>query len=226
MISSKVFLTSVCKNIGLQKSWQLGPYTQHLVLLNFVKINRKSISVIKETTVQYIAFLRGINIGGRRSISMSEQKQCFELMGFTQVQVILQTGNILFNSEFSIPNLIKMIESQFSDQFNYPAKVMVLSIAQLKQIDADYPFPRGGENIHDYIIFLSHPLEWPDIPPYSSDESILIQETVVYWKVTKGLTLKSQFSKLLSKAKYKNFNTVRNINTVDRVLKAAPDSRL
>ncbi len=170
---------------------------------------------------QFIAILRGINVGGNRSISMAEQKSCFESMAFTDVRVVLQTGNVIFRSFVtSIGDLTATIEAGLSAQFNYPAKVIVLSMDVLKAMEVAYPFPRGGSEVHDYLVFLSKPLEWPELATAPNEEWISIHESVVYWKVSKGMTLKSEFSKLLSKAKYKPFNTVRNINTVNRVLSA------
>jgi uncharacterized protein (DUF1697 family) len=150
---------------------------------------------------------------------MAEQKSCFESMGFTDVRVVLQTGNVIFRSSVtSIGDLTLTIEAGLAAQFNYPAKVIVLSMDVLKAMEVAYPFPRGGAEVHDYLVFLSKPLEWPELVIDPNDEWILIHDSVVYWKVSKGKTLKSEFSKLLSKAKYKNFNTIRNINTVLRCL--------
>jgi uncharacterized protein (DUF1697 family) len=50
------------------------------------------------------------------------------------------------------------------------------------------------------------------------DEKVEAGSGVAYWKVQKGKTLQSSRGKLLAKAKYKNFNTNRNINTLQRIL--------
>ena len=47
----------------------------------------------------YIAFLRGINVGGHKLIKMSDLKQLLETMGLTKVQTYIQSGNVLFESE-------------------------------------------------------------------------------------------------------------------------------
>jgi hypothetical protein len=41
---------------------------------------------------------------------------------------------------------------------------------------------------------------------------------VVYWKAKKGETLTSPLGKLLTKSKYKEFNTNRNINTLRKLI--------
>jgi uncharacterized protein (DUF1697 family) len=49
-------------------------------------------------------------------------------------------------------------------------------------------------------------------------ERVAAGEGVVYWRVDKGSTLKSNFAKLLTKAKYRDFNTNRNLNTLRKLL--------
>lgn len=51
-------------------------------------------------------------------------------------------------------------------------------------------------------------------------EEVKAGQGVVYWKVQKGQTLKSPLGKLLTKSKYKQFNTNRNLNTLNRILTA------
>ena len=45
---------------------------------------------------QFLALLRGINVGGKNVISMEELRQCFEDLGFRSVRTYIQSGNILF----------------------------------------------------------------------------------------------------------------------------------
>lgn len=46
---------------------------------------------------RYVAFLRGINVGGVK-VKMAGLKACFEDMGFQDVSTVLQTGNVLFSA--------------------------------------------------------------------------------------------------------------------------------
>ena len=47
---------------------------------------------------QYVALLRGINVGGKNLIKMTELKICFEQQGFRDVTTYIQSGNVLFKS--------------------------------------------------------------------------------------------------------------------------------
>jgi len=46
---------------------------------------------------QYLALLRGINVGGKNIIKMSDLKSCFENNGFTDVLTYIQSGNVSLN---------------------------------------------------------------------------------------------------------------------------------
>ena len=46
----------------------------------------------------YIALLRGINVGGKNIIKMSELKKVFESIGLCEVQTYIQSGNVIFKS--------------------------------------------------------------------------------------------------------------------------------
>ena len=46
----------------------------------------------------YIAFLRGINVGGNRIIKSADLKACFEKMKFSDVRIVLASGNVVFST--------------------------------------------------------------------------------------------------------------------------------
>ena len=51
-----------------------------------------------------------------------------------------------------------------------------------------------------------------------AQERVAAGDGVVYWRVDKGSTLKSNFAKLLTRSKYRDFNTNRNLNTLRKLL--------
>lgn len=53
----------------------------------------------KNDSHQYVAFLRGINVGGHGLIKMIDLKKAFEKMGFENVRTLLASGNVVFESE-------------------------------------------------------------------------------------------------------------------------------
>jgi uncharacterized protein (DUF1697 family) len=49
--------------------------------------------------LQYLALLRGINVGGNNIIKMTDLKAGFENIGFSDVSTYIQSGNVIFKSE-------------------------------------------------------------------------------------------------------------------------------
>ena len=93
---------------------------------------------------------------------------------------------------------------------------------KLKKIVAANPFADAPADYHQYVIFIENDLETQLVAEAGKHlgEEVVTGQNVVYWKVKKGDTLKSPFAKLLTKSKYKDFNTNRNINTLRRIVAA------
>lgn len=172
--------------------------------------------------MQYIILLRGINVGGR-NIKMTELKSCLENRGYKKVITVLQTGNVILESqEKSADKVGRHVEKQLSEAFNYPAKVLVVTPSQLKAIIEHYPFSNFGPEFHRYAVFTKDGYE-KELLKQQADldkaiEDISAGNGVLYWRVVKGSTLDSLFGKYMSKAAAKHFLTNRNLNTLEKVL--------
>jgi uncharacterized protein (DUF1697 family) len=171
---------------------------------------------------KYVAFLRGINVGGR-VIKMAELKEVFEKRGYRNVKTVLQTGNVVFESPVSNAQQLKTdIEALLTDAFHYTVKVQVIPQEQVAAIVARCPFGEPIKDVHFYVIFFENGLEKELVAEAAAhvqeNEAVQAGDGVVYWKVPRGLTLKSQFAKFLTKTKYKDFNTNRNLNTLQKII--------
>ena len=83
-------------------------------------------------SIQYLALLRGINVGGNNIIKMTDLKSCFESLAFTNVSTYIQSGNILFLSdEKDQTKLTNKISKALSEKFNYNLPIMIFSKKQL-----------------------------------------------------------------------------------------------
>lgn len=170
--------------------------------------------------MKYVAFLRGINVGGR-TIGMADLKLCFENLGFQDVATVLQTGNVVFESYESSFTLKETIEAGLSKTFDYSAHVQVIPVESLRSIIDSYPFKRSDPVCHDYIVFFEGGLERQlaqSVVINTDIEQCLVGAGVIYWRVPKGLTLKSSFAKYLTKSPYKNSHTNRNIRTLQKIV--------
>jgi uncharacterized protein (DUF1697 family) len=173
---------------------------------------------------QYIALLRGINVGGKNLIKMTELKACFETLGFEKVRTYIQSGNVLFSADKSDQvKLTGRIEDALSKRFTYTSRVVVRSYKQMKDIVVHAPKGFGGDpGTYRYdVIFLKEPLTTP-----KAMQSVTTKEGVDQAFGGKGVLY---FSRLISKASqsrltriitmpvYQNM-TIRNWNTTTKLL--------
>jgi uncharacterized protein (DUF1697 family) len=171
--------------------------------------------------VKYIAFLRGINVGNIR-IKMPDLKAAFERMNFTDVKTYLQTGNIVFDSEKTIEDIKIILEKGLSETFNYPAYVLLYPFDILTDIIAQCPFEKWDTH-HNYVVFVSNPAFFNELITLGKglgeeSKSIEAGNGVLYWRVEIGKTLDTPFAKIMAKTKYKSSVTVRNINTLEKMI--------
>jgi len=171
---------------------------------------------------KYISLLRGINVGGR-NIKMADLIDCYSSIGLTNSKTFLQSGNVTFDIEEADIDLIKTnLELAVSKTFNFPARIFVLSVDKLKAIIERYPFENCDNSYQYYVIFINNILATKlyeqGVGLKSQIEDVALGDDVVYWKVQKGMTVKSPFSKLLVKSEFKDFHTNRNINTLTKLL--------
>jgi uncharacterized protein (DUF1697 family) len=115
----------------------------------------------KVNVCQYLALLRGINVGGNNIIKMTDLKMCFEQMGFADVMTYIQSDNIPFRSdEQNRERLTDKIERILSDTFHYGLRVVIITHKQLKSVVEDAPSQFGKDaSCYRYdAIFLKEPL--------------------------------------------------------------------
>lgn len=169
--------------------------------------------------MKYVAFLRGVNVGGR-VVKMADLKKCFEDMGFSEVRTVLQTGNVQFENDGL--DHTAAIKQRLQKQFGFAINVQLVKLAELTKIVESYPFKETDDKFQNYVIFLENQLDVrlakEAIALDVSTEAIQPGKSVIYWQVLKGWTVKSPFSKYLVMPAYKDFNTTRNIKTLRKII--------
>ncbi|MFX3616665.1 MAG: DUF1697 domain-containing protein [Sporolactobacillus sp.] len=174
---------------------------------------------------QFCAFLRGVNVNGRR-MKMDDLAKLFESIGFSDVRTILATGNVLFTplENQTEQELKEKIETELSEQFQYEASVFIRGEKKLRAIHAAAKTIPVSKDFHNYLI-LSDEKEllvdldqlFHSITPQDS-ERFQIKAGEAFWIVPKGSTLSSEFgSKILGSKKYKSKLTSRNIRTIEKI---------
>ena len=173
--------------------------------------------------MKYVALLRGINVGGNNIIKMEQLKACFEAGGFQQVMTYIQSGNVLFESDDeNRANITSTIEGTLSQTFNYSARVVVRSYAEIQRVVSDVPEDwKHRTDLRCNIAFIKEPVTaseaFQEIHPKEGIDSVAIGEGVLYLSTLLSSLTKSAFVKLVSKKIYQDM-TIRNYNTTQKLL--------
>ncbi|WP_135457423.1 DUF1697 domain-containing protein [Mycobacterium sp. DL99] len=169
---------------------------------------------------RYIAFLRGVNVGGV-NLKMAEVAKAMEAAGFTEVRTILASGNVLLDSSSNAEKVRSTAERALRDTFGYEAWVLVYDLATLQKISEGYPFEREVADHHSYVTFVSDAELLDELAALSPSDCEKLQrgDGVLYWQVRRAATLDSAIGKTMGKKRYKSSTTTRNLRTLDKVLR-------
>jgi uncharacterized protein (DUF1697 family) len=101
---------------------------------------------------QYIAFLRGINLGNRR-IKMDRLRSLFTEMGFADVSTFIASGNVIFDSKEDDAVILEAeIQSDLEQALGYGVDVFVRSRAEVATIASSQPFPKAEMQNEGYTV--------------------------------------------------------------------------
>jgi uncharacterized protein (DUF1697 family) len=172
----------------------------------------------------YLALLRGINVGGKNIIPMSELRSCFTDLGATEVATYIQSGNVVFDGgTVSADGWIEQIERALSARFGYSATVVVRSHADLKGIVFSAPDGFGTEpdRYRSDVLFLMEPLAPTEvlaaIKPRDGVDRAAAGPGVVYFDRLTARATQSRLTKVIGLPIYKRM-TIRNWRTTTRLL--------
>ena len=172
--------------------------------------------------MKYVAFLRGINVGGNNIIKMTALKSCMEQQGFENVTTFIASGNVLFEcDEKDVGKLTRQIEATLSKTFGYDSRIMLRSQAQLRSVLENAPIEwRKRTDLRCNIAFLREPVTASQVLPHVSVapgiDSLKPGKGVLYMSTVLSGLKKSKFTKVIGTAIYKDL-TVRTFNTCQKI---------
>jgi uncharacterized protein (DUF1697 family) len=91
----------------------------------------------------YVALLRGVNLGPRNRIAMTDLRRLVEELGAEDVTTYLQSGNVVFRSRTGAAQLGPRLEKSLGRALGLEVTVVVKTGAQLAKICERNPFSVG-----------------------------------------------------------------------------------
>jgi uncharacterized protein (DUF1697 family) len=170
---------------------------------------------------QYVALLRGINVGGNKMVPMAELRELLTGLGYENVATLLQSGNAVFDGSGAATAVQSDIETAIADHFGFDVDVVVRTMKQIDGVLKHDPFAGTADDDSRYVVaFLSgkpdaaaaKELQAQDFAP----ELLEIKDTELYaWCPNK--INDSPLLKAAGKAKLADYMTVRNWRTIRKI---------
>jgi uncharacterized protein (DUF1697 family) len=180
---------------------------------------------------QYAALLRGINVGGKNPVRMTELKTCFEALGFESVSTYIQSGNVIFSAEESArTRLTSQVEDALSKTFNYSSRVVLRSYQEMKNIVAHAAEGFGSDpaSYRYDVIFLKEPLSaaraMKSVTTKEGVDQAFAGKGVLYFSRLISKAAQSHLPRIISMPVYQSM-TIRNWNTTTKLLKMMEAAR-
>jgi uncharacterized protein (DUF1697 family) len=172
--------------------------------------------------MKYVAFLRGINVGGNNKVDMKHLKACFEALGFENVLTYINSGNVIFETkEKDEGKIIKKIETAIEKTFGFPVRVVVRDSKNISKVLKSIPVNWNNDaDQKTDVLFL-----WDEYCDKKSLELITINPKVdtlkyidgaIVWHLEKKDYSQSGMNKFIGTEVYKNM-TARNVNTLRKL---------
>lgn len=180
---------------------------------------------------QYLALLRGINVGGKNIIPMSGLRACLEALGYQNVRTYIQSGNVIFEADAKDKaTLTAEIERALSAAFGYEARVVVRSQNEMEQIVTAAPEGFGSQPaLYRYdVIFLKEPLTaakaMKELKINEGVDQAFAGPQVLYFSRLFSRITQSHLTRLNTLAIYQSI-TVRNWGTTTKLVELMRETK-
>jgi len=104
--------------------------------------------------MRYVSLFRGINVGGNHIIPMKDLRALHELLGLENVASVIQSGNVVFDSDQNPAELEKVIEDAVEQRFGFRVPVLVRTAREIQAALAEYPFDSSAGYQPNWIAFV------------------------------------------------------------------------
>jgi uncharacterized protein (DUF1697 family) len=167
-----------------------------------------------------IALLRGINVGGRNLLAMSDLKHLLGAIGLTSARSLLQSGNLVFDGGgWTGADLERLLEVETEKRLGVSADYIIRNADEWQTVVSRNPFPMEAERdpSHLVVMFFKKALKAKDVKSLQlavkGPESVRAEGTQLYIVYPAGIG-RSKLTNTLIEKQLGSRGTGRNWNTV------------
>ena len=172
---------------------------------------------------KYVAFLRGINVGGKNKIKMEALRRMCDALGYENVKTYINSGNVIFETvKTDEHKLVALVEKAIETEFSLKIRVMARTIDELKDIIKNNPFDGQFDSDKDlHVLFLNEklPAEKRELllGNNNENEQFAVSNREIFCLLRDGFS-GSLLGKDYIGKKLKISATARNWRTVNKIL--------
>ena len=172
----------------------------------------------------WIAFFRGINVGGNHMLPMKALTALLEKLGYENVRTYIQSGNVVFRSKQTAQSIEQEIAKAVTKSHRFTPRILIMDRNALLKAIKNNPFPEAAANHKSlHLWFLTGPCSKPNVEQLealkSANETYLLTPSVFYFHAPDGIG-KSRLAGRVEKALGVEA-TARNWQTVTKVSELA-----
>ena len=173
--------------------------------------------------MEYVALLRGINVGGNNKVVMSELREQIAAEGFTNVRTYINSGNLLFEADAPREDVAQRVEDLLASRYDFPIRLALLTgqdyLAQLDELPDWWHGEVARRDALFYTRGLDRDLVRERIEAMElGDEAVHFGEHAVFWgKFDEKSFLKTAYHKRLLREDFYRQVTIRSGSTVEKI---------
>ena len=168
---------------------------------------------------QWVALLRGINVGGHNKVPMADLRRLCAGLGWTGVQTYIASGNLVFAAEGEAGGLALALHAAMIAGMGVAVEALILPGAAVRSALADCPFdPAQGKRVHAFFLWAVPVL---DLAVYEAlrlpNEQVAVLGQVAWLHAPDGIgasKLAEKFGHVVTGTQM----TARNLNTLRKLV--------
>jgi uncharacterized protein (DUF1697 family) len=172
----------------------------------------------------YVAFLRGINLGGH-TVKNTQLVKIFAGAGFPGAEPFIASGNVIFDAKSgSETALTRKLEGALAKTLGYEVRIFLRTLDELEAISALEPFTPARRKsafvlVVGFLEAAATAAQKKIIAGFANGESDFhVKGREVYWLCQVGQS-QSAFFRVPFEKRIGGACSWRNLNTVQRILK-------
>ena len=173
--------------------------------------------------MRYILLLRGVNVGGKNKVSMSELKNMLLTSGFEDIDSYINSGNLFFTSYLNQESCALKVRQVLDNNYNFNIPFALITKEEYLEDRAGLPDWWHEELARKDVLFFSHDIDKSKIISFIDkavfhSEAVHVGKHAIFWgKFDEAEYMKTTYHKRLIKQDFYKVITIRNGNTFEKI---------